>query len=226
MNFKDLYKNETINIVSCGPSLQDIDQDRLLIDCYKNPTFSIKQAFSVVGEEVDLHNFNCNNYTRYNTENCFSIACSSQLETKVRKFLWKDDKIDGFYFIDTKERLTKTLDFDKQIYREDNIKSYGPSILFETALPIAILAGAKKIKLFGVDLKPPGFKGYWNHFYSDRKNISGPIGIMKPQENDDIIRMSKFLYRYLLSKNISLEVCSHISNLDEEIPRNLSFIKK
>ena len=58
---KDCYKDETLYILSCGPSLSEYDKTSLSSFLSDKPTFAIKQAYDSFSDVTDFHFFNCSN---------------------------------------------------------------------------------------------------------------------------------------------------------------------
>ena len=55
---KDQYKDDTVYIVTCGPSLQKHDLKELKSKLKNKLVFSIKQAYNILKEETDFHLLN------------------------------------------------------------------------------------------------------------------------------------------------------------------------
>ena len=62
---KDQYKDDTVYIVTCGPSLQKHDVKELKSKLKDKLVFSIKQAYNVLKEETDFHLLNTYNLSEY-----------------------------------------------------------------------------------------------------------------------------------------------------------------
>ena len=62
---KDQYKDDTVYIVTCGPSLQKHDLKELKSKLKNKLVFSIKQAYNILKEETDFHLLNTYNLSEY-----------------------------------------------------------------------------------------------------------------------------------------------------------------
>jgi hypothetical protein len=230
--FKDIYKGENVYIVSCGPSLATLDQDYLKEKLADFPVMTIKQAYGYVEGIVDVHHFNCNNFSRYQTENTVCIGSASRSLPQIQRDLWADADVDMFFQVDSRggtgPKMLEKCEFDKHTYEASpKHRMWGPGTLFETTLWSAVHAGAKKISLIGVDLAPSDYndnKTSYKHFYDtpgSSANIEGNKGILFKGENDMVREGFTEFHKWLASKDIELEVCSEGSHLSSEIPRNL-----
>jgi hypothetical protein len=228
---KDIYQGETVYIVSCGPSLATLESESLITSLRNNPVMTIKQAFGKMFGHSDVHHFNCNNFTQYDTPSSIVIASSSSAESSMAGgAVWGDARYDIFCKVKgggANPTLCSTLDFDNNTFDKTGCKRmWGPGTLFETTLFTAVHAGASKICLIGVDLGPSDFEDSGTslgHFYDSEGDdeIRGSAGILFKGENELTKEGFSAFQGWLSSRGIDLEICSRDSHLPASIPRNL-----
>ena len=76
---KDKYKDETLYIVSCGPSLKDHNVEELKSKLKNKLVFTIKQAYSVLNDIVDFHLLNTYNLSNYDWDKNSIVFCDHVL---------------------------------------------------------------------------------------------------------------------------------------------------
>jgi len=226
-----MYEGETVYIVSCGPSLATLSSDNLIESLKDSPVMTIKQAFGKMRGNVDIHHFNCNNFTSYDTSESIVIASASSSEaTMTGGGLWGDSGFDIFCRVSgggDRPTVCGTMDFDGNTFEKAGIKrTWGPGTLFETTLFTAVHTGAKKICLIGVDLGPEDFDDSGKslgHFYDleESDKVKGSVGVLFGGENQLTKDGFSAFDEWLSSRGIELEICSDGSYLPDSITRNL-----
>tara|TARA_R110001583_G_scaffold56493_19_gene170440 strand:- start:2145 stop:4157 length:2013 start_codon:yes stop_codon:yes gene_type:complete len=219
---KDSYKDQTVYILSCGPSLGEYDEQYLKEFLSDKPTFAIKQAYNKFVEVTDVHLFNCANlpapignpvyqHYKYDEDTRPIIIASSNYDLGKR---WHHaQKQDVFFKIPIRteinnEFVTVTKKFEDFLIDNNLTRPCGPGIMYETVFYMAAHMGFKEIVCLGWDLRQenPDTNTY-DHFYGGTENMfnRGDILDWEIKATRDA---SKDLYYWLKEKNIELKVAS------------------
>jgi glycosyltransferase involved in cell wall biosynthesis len=223
---KDSYENDDCYIISCGPSLKQYSPDFLREKLKGKLVFAIKQSFDYVPDLVDFHFFNANNFQPYDyTENRpIVVTNSAENELTMIHHVWGNkQEYDIFTFIpddkDFSKSICKSLEFDKYLFENTLNRPWGPGMMTEVVIYMAIHLGVKNIHTIGWDLEKPGTT-ISNHYY-ENKNLIRPADPMKQEEIKLNIETTKHLYNWLQSRGINLFVANENSYVHETVPRRL-----
>jgi len=235
------YMGEKCYIISCGPSLKDMDPNLIKSICGDNLVLTIKQAYNLYQEITDFHLFNFCNLDIYNY--------TSKLDT-ITIYMDNDEKInrsvDISLVLEKKYILNKFKSrhlrhpplakiphvFPSYLFTKRLDRPEGPGIMYELGIYLAIHLGVKEINVIAWDLdyKPPrvGFNRITrekliypiedSHFYGSNHHTNKEIDKIIT-ENEDIIKSSKILFLWLKKIGIQLNIISPTSKLDPIIPR-------
>ena len=94
---KDLYKDETAYLVTCGPSLTTHDQQILKNKLKNKLVICAKQSLNYLNDICDFHLISCYNFQKYSYENENTIkwwqltACNMDAELNRIVNEWKHD---------------------------------------------------------------------------------------------------------------------------------------
>lgn len=209
------FEGETCYIVSCGPSIMDVDHDVLRSELSNNLVFSVKQAYFLFKDLVDFHFFNCNNFTPYEFggETIYCSQADALPESAARAYIWGNQKYDlNFVLRDNKiheNKLSRSKEYDKWCFKNRLDRPWGPSIMHETIIYMAVHLGVSKIRTIGWDHIDPNGKEYKiDHFYDNKQDykIYSQANPLDVGEIEESIQMSGEVSQWLLEKNIRLEV--------------------
>jgi len=234
---KNSYKNETAYIIAGGPSLNKYPHEYLKEFLSDKLTMSIKQSWNILRDQTDFHLLNFCNFVPYNWENCKSIVTWAIFENFHPEMIFKNnlnhDLMIPIYRnssfrggIDGPDKMTQSvaelLDFDNILL--DNPKNginqpWGPGIMYEMAIPLAIYLGCKKIVTvgwdigdilsFSKDIKDETQRVFQEHFYGDEHNkIVYAKTSMGPREIMSVSNSTKDMYYWLKNKGIEWEMVS------------------
>jgi hypothetical protein len=89
---------------------------------------------------------------------------------------------------------------------------WGTSILFEQAIPMALLIGCKKIVTIGWDLTTG------KHFF-DHNNVPYSVMSGEEQKTIDSVRGTTSLYDWCIKNNIELNILSDVNAADSRFKR-------
>ena len=219
---KDSYKDQTVYILSCGPSLGEYDEQYLKEFLSDKPTFAIKQAYNKFAEVTDVHLFNCANlpdpigspvyqHYKYDEDTRPIIVASSNYDVGKR---WHPaQKQDVFFKIPIRteinnEFITITKKFEDFLIDNNLTRPCGPGIMYETVFYMAAHMGFKEIICLGWDLRQedPDINTY-DHFYGHQENMFNRGDILD-WEIKATREASKELYYWLKEKEIDLKIAS------------------
>jgi len=210
---KNSYAGETCYILSCGPSLNDCDHDFLRNKLKNELVFTVKQAYSVFHDICDFHFFNCNNFSpfAYNSKTIFCSQADALPEHVARQHIWGNQMYDlNFVLRDNKvhnNKLTIKKDFDNWVFEKRLNRPWGPSIMHETVLYMALFLGVAEIKTIGWDhINPNGKSSKITHFYDDSVKISSRAFDVDLTEIRECIELSKCKSNWLKDKGVTLKV--------------------
>jgi len=213
---QDSFKGQTCYILSCGPSIAEINNDEVKSILKDELVFTVKQAYFLFKGIVDFHFFNCNNFTPYTYTNN-TIYCSQAdalSEELAQRFVWGNQRYDlNFILRDNKiheNKLCNTKNYDYWMFKNRLNRPWGPSIMHETILYMAVHLGVNKIRTIGWDhINPNGTEYKIKHFYDKgdyNYKIFSKANPLDVGEIESKIQMSKEKSEWLSSKGIELEV--------------------
>lgn len=232
---KDKFKGETCYIVSCGPSLKDVDKDKLFEKVKDTCLFSVKQSYFPFKDMVDFHFFNTNNYINYpNNDDAFFVGSSDwNTESIARAMYWKNQQVDlctkvagkiigrdstGLGKVTSAPLTKKQYNDDFKGLREYTfektglIRQWGAGIMYENVLFFAYHLGFSKIKTIGWDYAKPDHTGIVEHFYPESSRIKtlNPCKVPYETEMFDSINLSEAFFHFMSKSETLLE--AHISD--------------
>ena len=232
---KDSFKGETCYILSCGPSLGDIDQMSLKAICDTNLTISVKQAGLISGHRTDIQLFNCCNVTNYPPfPGTMYIGQADGLDPEQAKVqFWPNQEVNVAFEVsgnievspgkELKGTLVESKSFnDWTVDSSGFSRPFGPGIMYETVFFLLKHLGVSKIRTIGWDFQDPNQEESWSHFYEDsnRENLLNPSVKPYPNEAKKGIELTKDLCDWLSSEGVRLEVMeSDLCFVHEEVPR-------
>ena len=227
---KDKFKGQTCYILGCGPSLKEIEKERLELEAKSNCLMTIKQSYFPFSDFVDFHFFNTNNYIRYpESKDKFYVGSSDwNNETVARANYWKTQQVDICSRVigeivnrDNHGHGNSTrLPLSKRQYFEDFdglenytfektglMREWGAGIIYENVLFFALHLGFDKVKTVGWDYADPKIEGLVEHFYPEgsRKRTINPCEKPYNSEMLDSINMSRMFAEYFEKLGKSLE---------------------
>ncbi len=234
---KNAYKNEKCYIIGAGPSLKNYSQEYLKEKLKDKLVISLKQSYEILEEIVDIHILNFANYRHYDYKNNNPIVAweiyeqfhvPMILENNLKCDLilptsgnWESNEEKKF-----KESQCGSLSFDNWTLDKTLNRQFGPSLIFEMAIPIALHLGVKEITTIGWDIgdisKFDNIKE--KEFFQDHVDNSSEkiIYAKTPQtklELQTIINSTEYLNKWLLSKGIELNIISDRNPSHKSIPR-------
>lgn len=219
--------NDSIVILSCGHSMNDLSDDEINKLCEDRVVFCVKQAIHRY-PKCHFHFWNCSNLPligpenkkyHYDYSNHMPIVIGSSnfnLAQRISPFQYYDVfyTIPGYRNIE-KDTVAGSRNFEAFTLDNSFFRPCGPGIMYETVIYYAYTLKPKEIICVGWDLSYD-----WNnnetHFYNTEVDIKGS---QNQNEIDITIQSSSDLYYWLRSNGIQLKLLSTRSKLSDEIPR-------
>lgn len=236
---KDSYKNETCYIVSAGPSLKNYSPEYLRDKLKDKLVISVKQSFNILKEIVDFHVLNFTNFQPYDYSNTNNIVVWEVFEQFHPNMILENNfkcelmlPVIGNHNSNTITKIDESqagkLSFDDYTLDKTLNRMYGPGIMYETAIHLALYLGVKKIITLGWDIGDVSkFKGnnlnedvWQDHFYEDKsdKMAYAPTP-MNLHEINTVVNSTNYLNKWLKSKNIELNIISDRNPSHKSIKR-------
>jgi len=237
---KDVFKGETVYIVTPGPSLTTLDRNKLVEKLKGKPVLACKQAYDYVKEVATFHLMSCYSYQPYEYYSDDTIvhwqltAMNMPHEINRINNEWKSpaDILIPCYstpWVDMYNTTAYSRRFSQfETYSTGKI-IWGPGIMYESGFPLAMHLGAKEIVTIGWDIGDLSkFENNPRHKLGDDLWIkehaqslykthagSGP----DYEELKETIDSTKEMYDYFLEKQIKVRILSNTSPADSRFER-------
>ena len=162
------YAGHRCVVVTCGPSLGDVAPERLRSALEGELTLSVKQAIDVTAAQTDFLCFNSFNVTRYTTRSPDTITCLVREPTGRTPQLNRADVVftQSAESGDLDRSLASTRRFADHRLDADAPRPWGPGIMYEIVLHLAVHLGVSEIITVGWDIANAA--GRNTHFYDAR----------------------------------------------------------
>ena len=237
---KDSCKDETIYLVTPGPSLTTHNREKLLEKLEGKVVLACKQSYEYVKEVATFHLMSAYSYQPYEYYSESTIvhwqltAMNMPHEINRIKNEWKSpaDILVPCYstpWVDMYNTTAFSRRFEQFETYGDGRIIWGPGIMYESGFPLAMHLGAKKIVTIGWDIgdlskfqKKDSFKlgdEMWvkEHAHSLYKTHAGSGPDYK--ELKETIDSTKEMYDYFLDKKIEVRILSDRSPADKRFKR-------
>ena len=231
---KDSYKGETAYIIASGPSLNNYKQEYLQEFLSDKLTMSIKQSWNILKDQTDFHLLNFCNFAPYDWTDCKSIITWAIFEQFHPEMIFQNNLVcdtmipiyrnspatGGGQGPNKMEfSLAERGDWDSMLLDDDINQPWGPGIMFEMAIPLALYLGCKKIVTVGWDIGDVNSfangkdddtqRVFQEHFYGDEHNkIQYAKTSMGPREITSVAKSTESLYKWLQSRGVEWEMVS------------------
>lgn len=237
---KNSCKDQTIYLITPGPSLTTHDRKKLLKKLEGKVVLACKQSYEYVKEVATFHLMSAYSYQPYEYYSKDTIvhwqltAMNMPHEINRIKNEWKSpaDILIPCYstpWVDMYNTTAFSRRFDQFETYSDGRIVWGPGIMYESGFPLAMHLGAKKIVTIGWDIgdlskfeKKDSFKlgdEKWvkEHAHSLYKTNAGAGPDYR--ELKETIDSTKEMYDYFLEKGIEVRILSDRSPADKRFKR-------
>jgi len=222
---KNTFQGKTAVILAPGPTLNEHDLSHL----YNRDdivVLAIKQAYDKFKGQTDFHIANTYNFDKYNGYNYEHLDCiifyglsKSYVPQQMEKLAIKPHPCDIWVpvmnppYITYEQCMHKSGDFDKMLMLQNEPHTWwGTSILFEQAIPMALLIGCTDIATIGWDMTT-GVHSYTN----DEVRFTPITG--EEQKTLDSIKGTTSLYDWCCNNKVSIQILSDINQADSRFTR-------
>jgi len=205
VTLKDSHLNKECYIVSCGPSIKTLNQERLKYLLKDKLVISIKQAYNIIGRS-DFHIYNFIHLQEYDyTDSPVTIEL-----TRFGKTLTEPDiaapinvREAGNYLASVATRRN----FNDFLFEKTLQRPFGPGLLYEVGFYLAVHLGVSGITTIGFDSAQPN-----SHFYGDNadKPTEARMKLLQKEMNFVVAGMGSY-HKWLKSKGIDWNIISDIN---------------
>jgi hypothetical protein len=234
---KDLFIGREAFIFAAGPSLSQVDMKGLKKQLNQSLVICIKQSAEVVGGDCDAMMMNFCNYSNYDWAKVHCPVIWTTWNSSQPQLLRdKGAPCNAFFRVTdngTPDGNTLPMTtggsekWSNLLQLPDGKVPWGPGLMYETAIPLALHTGVSHIYLVGWDIGTINQKtsdAFLNEHFYDEKNIE-----MKTQitnlEIETVAGSTKSLRDWLASRGIGLSVISDRSLVDESVKREMKWMK-
>lgn len=234
---KRLFRGKTAYIFAAAPSLNHVDVKRMENELSDNLVISIKQSVEVTKAYTDFMLINFCNLTDFDwqsiTAPVFWTTFDDSHPSIIRENNFKCDETfkatgngknnaDGFANSTAgAKRWSNLLEF------EEGIIKWGPGLMYELALPLAIHFGVRKICLVAWDIGKlsDDKEAFVNEHFYDSSRIKNKMKI-NDTEIEVVSKSTESLLEWLKNENIELSVVSPSSLVSAKVKRENKWLKK
>ena len=234
---KNAYKDKKCYIIGAGPSLKNYDVNYVKDKLKDELVITIKQAYELLEDIVDIQILNFANYRKYDYKDNNPIVmwelfeqfhvdmilqnnlkCDVMLPTSGN---WETNEEKKF-----KESQCGSLSFDDWTLDKTLNRQFGPSLIFEMAIPIALHLGVNEIITLGWDIgdisKFENIKSkefFQEHFDNSSEKIVYAKTPQTKLELQTIINSTEFLNKWLKKKGVDFKIISDRNPSHQSIER-------
>jgi hypothetical protein len=161
---RDAYPGETAIILTCGPSIGEVCDDRFLKFISDKLVIAVKQAHDIRPDIVDIHLYNTVRLKVYEYP-------APTMRISVERFFQKTDeypchinypiKHETIVDHDVNKALMATNDYDRWSLDTEYERPWGIGIMFEIGLQLPVHLGCRRLLIVGFDMNRTGKY----HFY-------------------------------------------------------------
>lgn len=239
---KNAYTGETLYIVAAGPSLNNYSTNQLKSILQDKLVMCIKQPYHLLKDLSDFLLVNFTNLSPYDWKEHTITAWTFWFEQHpevVFKNGWKGDLLfPVFRNANIEDKLSQSVaakgDFENLMFDKTLPRPWGPGLMYELAIPLAVHMGVKEIVTIGWDV---GDINMWSdpsnederhfveHFYSSETQMYDRF-TMEAKEIKLITDSILPIYQYLQSIGVEFKIISDRNPAPVQVPRiNLEDIK-
>tara|TARA_R110000796_G_scaffold8846_2_gene30074 strand:+ start:1282 stop:2103 length:822 start_codon:yes stop_codon:yes gene_type:complete len=245
---KDAYKGETAYIIAGGPSLKNYSNEYLKEALKDKLVLSIKQAYDLLRDETDFHILNFTNFREYDWTGNKSIVLweifeqfhyemieQNNMECDLVLPVYRNNQHTGGGVGPDKMIYSVAEKGDFEHLKLDHPEvgmnqPWGPGIMYEICIPLAMHLGCSKIISVGWDIgdlnsfsngvEDDTQRVFQEHFYGDEhKKIVYAKTSMGPREITSVAKSTEGMFKWLKENNIDWELASDRNPGYNKIPR-------
>jgi len=238
---KDFYKGEDCYIVTAGPSLRNYSEEYLKKKLEGKLVLSIKQALNVLKGVSDFHILNFTNFEPYSyLDSPDTLVVWEIFEQYHPEMIFKNNlKVDlmlpvvGNHETDIVKRIDASqagqLNFENWTLDKTLHRMYGPGLMYEVAIHLAVHLGVRSITTVGWDIGDTSkftgdslYQDVWqDHYYEGESNIRYAKTPMNFHEVNTVVNSVEGLSEWLNSKKIKFQIISDKNPCSANVKRAL-----
>ena len=226
------YEDETAYVIATGPSLGNHDIDKLKEFLSDKFVLGVKQSYDVYGDVIDIHLMNFCNYKGYVYDNKTIVSWIVYMQAQPHYILENNIECDFMMPLTRnhagyENTIAHQRDFESLLIDKSFERPWGSGMMYDSALPLALYCGCKKIVTIGWDIgvlndtdKGKSHVKY-DHFYSEgadgektkydenvmRTPVGGSSG-MSFDETKMVVDSTEDLHYFLESIGVELNIVS------------------
>jgi hypothetical protein len=227
---KQQYKGETAYILGSGPSFSHYSEEFLNEFLQDKLVISIKQTYNTVPDHVDFHlinfcNLNAYNYTKPGTIVGWTVWDNSQPSQIINNRFRCDYILDVYKLGDGTPNIDNSIavqeDYNRVSMDYSLSRPWGPGMMYELAIPLAMYLGCSKVVTLGWDLFGNALQKYehvdenkgmlQDHYFSDITFEQTRTHVSK-KEITSVIKSTEGFYNWMQSQGVDLEIVDPYGN--------------
>ena len=236
---KNSYEGETCYIVSAGPSLKNFENNYLKDKLKDELVISVKQSMNLLKGIADFHVLNFTNFQPYDYVGSEDTIVTWEVfeQYHPNMILSNNFKCElmlpvvGNHESDIVKRINESQagmeSFDDWTLDKTMNRMYGPGIMYEVVIHLALHLGVKKIKTICSDIGDVSkfkqdnlYEDVWqDHAYDGYDNIQYAKTPMNYHEVNTVVKSVKYLSEWLKSKGVDFEIISDRNPAHESVKR-------
>jgi hypothetical protein len=239
---KNQYEGETAYIIAAGPSLNNYSINQLKKTLGDKLVLCIKQPYHNLKDITDFLFLNFTNLSPYQFQQDTIVSWAFWFKNHPEAIAQQGWKADLLFPIFRNENIDNKIsqsiayqgDFDNITFEKSLPRPWGPGLMYELAIPMALHLGCKEIVTIGWDIgdinlwKNPNDeeeRHFVEHFYSPETPMYDKFK-MDAEEVKLITKSVSDMNAYLNSQGVSFKIVSDRNPADLSVPRiNLEDIK-
>ncbi len=231
---KNAYAGETCYLLTAGPSINVFWNKHVEIFLADKLVVAVKQTYNLAADITDFHLLNSWNYQVYNYHQPEPIILTERGPRDPETVGMKYDLL--FHVQDSgimEKRLAVTRRFDDYLFDKNPNRPWGPGIMYELGIYLAVHLGVSELITFGWDLGKLNSPTMPHYFDVEGAPTEIPAGLSRkaqeqklynkplihPEEVEVIKDSTKDMYYWLREKGIDLKIVSDRSLIDSCVPR-------
>lgn len=214
-------------VITCGPSLREFEMEQVLKFCSDKIVICVKEAILEYGEIADYFFSNFIRLRDYNLREFKSINIYQSNSFNENKFIDQYDiilKEDRPYHVNN--QLLKLKNFEKYDILNNQLRPWGPGILYESVFYFCKYIGCKKVYTLGWDLIDIKKHKTIVHYFDKETTNKYKNSKRWDASLDRYVKEMKFvnenipyMYNYFKNKGMDINILGEQSYVNKTIPR-------
>jgi len=236
---KDSYKGEDCYIVTAGPSLKNYSEEYLREKLEGKVVITIKQALNMLKGVADFHVLNFTNFEPYNYSGSEETIVVWEVFEQYHPDMILQNKLKvdvmlpvvGNHESDIVRRINASQagqnSFEDWSLAKTLYRMYGPGLMYEVAIHLAVHLGVKSITTLGWDIGDTSkfagnnlYEDVWqDHYYEGDQNIQYAKTPMNFHEVNTVVNSVEHLNEWLKGRGIEFGIISDRNPCSDKVKR-------